>query len=375
MGKVLGLVNLHRSSDLGPLTHKRSLASTGFLGRYSFIDFPLSNLANSGIDEVGILIKDNPRSLFRHLRLGDKEWSLNTKSGGIFLMYNEQYAGKTAYNHDINNMIENDWFLRGSSADTIVIAPINLIYRIDYRDVIKAHNESGADISVVYKHVDDAKTNFIGQDYLTFDELDTNRVVGYNDNKGSEDNRAICLESYVMSKEMLFKLIQTAQNRSSFFSLRDVIVYLVKKLNIQGYEYKGYLRAINNIQDYMKVSLELLDNNVRVEAFGNNIDWPVYTRTYDTPPARYGVNACVNNSYVANGSTIKGTVKNSIIGRDVLIEEGAVVENSIILSHVKISKNAHLNYTVIDKEATIKVMKNLKGTLDDPLVIKKQDIV
>ena len=375
MGKVIGLVNLYRSSDLGPLTEKRSIASTAFLARYSFIDFPLSNLANSGVDEVGILIKNNPRSLLRHLRLGDKEWSLNTKAGGLFLCYNEQYAGNNMYNHDINNIIENDWFLRGSSGDTVVIAPINLIYRLDYNKVIRAHKNSGADITVVYKPVNNAKETFIGQDYLTFDEIDTDRVIGYNDNKGSEDNRNICMESYVMSKDMLFKLINTAQHKSSFFSLRDAIIYLVKKINVRGYEYNGYLRSVNNIQEYMKVSLELLNEDTRLQAFGDNIEWPVYTRTYDTPPARYGVNAKVNNCYVANGSTINGTIKNSIIGRDVHIEEGAVVENSIIFSHVKVSKNAHLNYVVCDKEATIKVMKKLSGTLEEPLVIKKQDIV
>ena len=373
MGKVIGLVDLYRSSDLGPLTERRSIASTGFLARYSFIDFPLSNLANSGIDEVGILIKDNPRSLLRHLRLGDKEWSLNTKNGGLFLCYNELYAGNNMYNHDINNMIENEWFLRGSTGDTVVIAPINMIYRIDYNKVVKAHKNSGADVTVVYKAVDNAKTTFIGQDYLTFDEVDTDRVIAYHDNKGSEDNRNICMESYVMSKEMLFKLITTAQRKSSFFSLRDVIIYLVKKINIRGYKFDGYLRCINNIQEYVNVSLELLNENVRNQAFGDNATWPVYTRTYDTPPAKYGVNADVKNSYVANGSTVDGTVRNSIIGRDVHIEEGAVVENSILFSHVRVSKNSHLNYVVVDKEATIKVMKKLSGTKEDPLVVKKQD--
>ena len=97
--RITGIINLHKSISLSTLTNRRAIASTSFLGRYSFIDFAISNFANSSINDIGILIKEQPRSLFRHLRLGDKEWGLNQKTGGISLMYNENYANNKMYNN------------------------------------------------------------------------------------------------------------------------------------------------------------------------------------------------------------------------------------------------------------------------------------
>ena len=138
-------------------------------------------------------------------------------------------------------------------------------------------------------------------------------------------------------------------------------------------EYKGYVRLIDSVQSYLNVSLELLEPKNFQELF--SVDWPVYTRTYDTPPTKYYENAKVSKSFIANGSMIKGTVKNSVIGRDVIVEKGAVVENSILLSHVRISENTHLNYVVIDKEAEILTIKELVGSRQDPLIVKQEDVI
>ena len=126
MEKVIGLLNLHCDRDLGALTAKRSIASTSFLGRYAFLDFPLSNFANSDIDVVGILVRDSLRSLIRHLGSGHSFMD-NTKLGSITMLYDEPYAHNLGYNNDINNLLENKWFLDNSSATTVVIAPSSMI--------------------------------------------------------------------------------------------------------------------------------------------------------------------------------------------------------------------------------------------------------
>ena len=151
MAKVLGIIDLHYKVDLGVLTEKRSIASAGIFGRYCFIDFPLSNFANSDINRIGILIKDKPRSLFRHLGLTNN-WALNTKIGGISLLYNENYANDLYYNTDINNLLENSWYLKDNSNQKyVVVAPAHLVMTINYEDVVNKHIETGADITCVYK--------------------------------------------------------------------------------------------------------------------------------------------------------------------------------------------------------------------------------
>ena len=147
MAKIMGIVNLHHSVHLDSITERRSLASTAFLGRYCFIDFAISNFTNSGINEIGILIKEHSRSLFRHLGSGDSQWALNTKTGGITLMYNEKYANNDKYNHDVNNLIENKWFLKQSNAEYVVIAPIHMVNIIDYTKAVDEHIKSNADVS------------------------------------------------------------------------------------------------------------------------------------------------------------------------------------------------------------------------------------
>ena len=106
MAKVIGLVNLHSDIEFTGLTERRPVASVSFLGRYGIIDFVLSNMSNSKIDAIGVMIQKKPRSLFKHLGNGNS-WNFNQKAGGVSLLYNEKYANDPKYNHDINNLIEN----------------------------------------------------------------------------------------------------------------------------------------------------------------------------------------------------------------------------------------------------------------------------
>lgn len=371
MAKIMGIVNLHNSIKLDNITSRRSLASTPFLGRYCFVDFPLSNFVNSGINEIGILIKEHSRSLFRHLGSGDRQWPLNSKTGGITLMYNEQFVNNDRYNTDVSNLIENMWFLKQSHAEYVVIAPVHMINIIDYRRALKEHVECNADVTVIYKNVHDAKTRSIGCDYVTLDE--NKRVTRFAENLGSEDERSISLETYIMKKDVLMDLLVKAKAVSAFFTLKDILEYSVKELHIHGSEYLRYFRLVDSTKTYLDVSLELLDPKVSKEVF--NPEWPIYTRTYDSAPVKYTETASVKGSFVSNGAIIKGSVENSILGREVVVEEGAVVKNCVIFSRAYIGKDTHIEYVIADKECEITFTKDFKGTKEKPLMIKEGDHV
>ena len=98
MAKVIGLVNLHSDVNFSKLTERRPVASVSFLGRYAIIDLVLSNMSNSNIDKVGVLIQEKPRSLFKHLE-GGTSWNFNSKVGGVSYLYDERYANNAKYNH------------------------------------------------------------------------------------------------------------------------------------------------------------------------------------------------------------------------------------------------------------------------------------
>ncbi|OUP76884.1 glucose-1-phosphate adenylyltransferase subunit GlgD [Erysipelatoclostridium sp. An173] len=369
MVKVIGVVNLHSDVDFVGLTERRPAASVSFLGRYALIDFVLSNMSNSTIDAVGVLIQKKPRSLLKHLGNGNS-WNFNSKAGGVSLLYNEKYANNPNYNHDINNLIENIAFLESNKADYVVVAPAHIITTMNYNDAIESHEKSGAEITMVYKKVHDANEAYIGCDCLT---VKNKTVTAIEKNRGSRKDCSISMETYVFNTKTLLKVMKQAQKISSFFSLRDVLAYLCDEKQINAYEYKGYARCMDSLEHYYQYSLEFLDLDVSSAVFKSN--WPIYTNTNDTPPAKYLSESEVVSSFVANGAMINGTVENSIIGRDVTIGTGAVVKNSILFSGSVVSPGAHLENVIMDKHSKVKRQLDLKGDSKTPLYIKEGDVV
>ena len=369
MEKVLGLVNLHTNINFGGLTKRRPVASVNFLGRYSVIDFVLSNMTNSNIDKIGILVQEKPRSLFKYLGQGNP-WTFNSKVGGLTMLYNEKYANNSHYNHDINNMLENLTFLKKSKAQYVVIAPAHILTTINYRDVIAMHEKKGSTITVVYKEIEQCSHNFIGEQCL---DINNNRVIKTRPNHGIQEKENISLQSYVINLETLIEIIEKASQTSTFFSLCEYMNYLVSDKVIDTYRYDGYVACLNSIQSYYQTSLQLLDTDVYRNVF--NQKWPVYTHTNDTPPSKYLPHAKITKTLVANGAVIDGVVENSIVGRNVVIEAGAKVKNSILLCDCIISKDTYLENVVIDKEAKVMHCKKLIGYHDDPMYVRKGDII
>lgn len=369
MYKVIGFCDLHHSPSLGQLTETRPLASTSFLGRYAFIDFTLSNFSNSGIDEVGILLKEHPRSLIKHLGFANA-WNINTKVGSNAIMYNERFANNPRYNHNLNNIKENEWVLNSSKAKYVVIAPVHFVMSIDYRKVIDAHIENNAEITIVYKQVDNARSHFGGCDILNIKE---GLVKDFKENKGVEDKVNISLETYVISRDKFVQLMKLAEETSAVYSLKDIIEHVTSTEQVRAFEFDGYVRCFDSLAHYKEYSLELLTYKIRQQLFLPN--WPIHTITHDTPPTKYGETSDVSNCFVANGAIINGKVDTSIISRKVVISKGAVVTNSIILTDCIVGENAILDNVVVDKSARILRVKDLKGKKDRPLYIKQGDII
>lgn len=369
MAKVVGLVNLHSDVDLKGLTEKRPVASVSFLGRYGIIDFVLSNMSNSKIDNVGVLIQEKPRSLFKHLGNGNS-WNFNSKSGGVSLLYNEKYANDARYNHDINNLVENKFFVEETSGDYVVIAPAHIITTMDYNEVVDAHIASGAEVTIVYQNINNADEHFIGSNYLKLNE--NGQVMEIKTNKGNKPERSISLETYVFNKAKLFELIAYAQKLSSFFNLKETLAYLADESVIMSYEYKGFARCIDSYEDYYNVSREFLDLEVSTQVFKST--WPIFTNTNDTPPTKYLEGAKVKHSFVANGAIVAGEVSGSILGREVKIGEGAVVKNCIIFSGSTVCDGAYLENVIIDKNAKVEKKTELVG-VGSPLFVKEGDVV
>ena len=373
MNKVIGLVNFHSSPEIAPLTDSRPLGSTSFLGRYACCDFALSNLCNSGISSVGLLVQDHQRSILKHLG-GMDSWVSNTKIGHTVVMYNENAHLHGLPNTDIANIRENDWMLYDSSAAYIVIVPAHLVALVDLRPILKRHIETKSKVTVVTKQVADASNSWMGASILTLDE--EGNVTDTTVNNGSfHGEQTMSLGIYIFNRTTLADLIHRYLPLDNELDLRRMLLRacLEGEFPIRTYAFEGFARWIDSFRHYMEYSLDFLKKDVSDEIF--RPDWPIYTLTHDTPPALYGESCSVQNSYISNGTIVEGTVINSIVARNVRIGKGAVVRDSIIFSSTKIGDGAVVENALIDKYAIITRAHSAIGEKENPLYVKQGAIL
>ncbi len=348
----------------------RPIAAFSFLGRYRLIDFPISNLSNSGIDRIQVYVSQNPRSLAEHLGTG-AHYNINSKRGKLQLLFNQDSKVNDIYNTDVSAFMDNLAIIERTHQEYVILTPGYMVFKQDYDKLLQQHVESGADVTLLYHKVNNAKSA-----YRACNVIQLNRQKGVKTievNAGTSDECNIFMDTYVMKKTLFIDLLKKAVKKSAIYTLAEILNDENDDLDIRGVAHKGYFAAITDFQSYYEANLELLNFDLTNELFYEN--WPFYTQTTDACPTRYFDSASVTNSMMANGCIIKGTVENSVIGRGVTIEEGAYVKNSIILGHSTIAKGVHLDCQVVDKWAQIKNVKELIATPERPGYIRRDDII
>lgn len=373
MRHVTGLVNFHTEPCVEPLTAARPLGSTSFLGRYAFVDFALSNLCNSGVSQVGLLVKDHQRSILKHLG-SMNSWVINTKIGQQRILYNEPGHLDPRLNTDVNNLLENDWLLYDTNSQYLVIVPSHLLASMDLRPFIQAHIRGERDLTLLASQQRNLKNHWFGAKVLEFDAK--GKLTGFSINKGQfASQRAVALDVIIVNRTSLINIIRRYRPLHPEMDLFAMIFEAyrdgVEEVTVDYFD--GAVVAVDSFQHYMEYSLDCLDRRKADQLFFP--DWPIYTLTHDTPPALYGENSDVRNSYVSNGARIEGKVINSIIARNVHIGKGAVVKNSIIFSSVRINEGAVIENALIDKFSIIERGHVIKGKPKDPLYIHQGAIL
>lgn len=366
-GSVLGLIfaNMH-DSHVADLTKARTMGSILFGGRYRLIDFPLSNMVNSGIDEVGVITKSNYQSLLDHLGSG-REWDLARKKGGLHLLPPFSHVGSGMYRGRLEALYGIWDFVEKSIADYVLLSDCDIVTTIDYEDVVKRHIESLADITVVYGRcivsMEQAKcaTVFaVNEDGRIYDVLINPQISGACD---------VSLNMYVISKKFLKNIVMEAMSRSLYSFERDVLQARVRDYKVIGYRHDRYFSKIDSMNSYYKANMALLDPKVREKLFLE--ETPIYTKIRDSAPAKFGFESSVKNSLIADGCIIEGTVENSVLFRGVKVGKGAVVKNSILMQDTEIGQKCDINYVITDKNVMIGNYRLLTGSQFYPLFVGK----
>lgn len=369
MCNAFGIINFEGSNvNVEGVQEHRPVGAFSFLGRYRIIDFPISNMTNSGVNHIQVYVQRKPRSLIEHLGTG-RHYNINSKRGKLHILYGENASESIFYNHDIASYRANMATIEEVNYPYVIIAPSYMIYSMDYSELLSKHRESGADITMVYQSVDDARDSYINCDVLNLNKQ--KGVLSIDRNRGNNKSRNISLETYVMSKELFISLVNKAANISSLYSLRDMLNDECSELDVRGVAHRGYFAAINDFKGYYDANMSMVNIDTAMTLF--NDDWPIYTRTNDSSPTQYFACSNVEHSVVSNGCLIEGTVENSIIGRGCTLKKGSIVKDSVILPGVIIGEDVHIEGAIIDKKAKITRMKELIADSSHPAYVKRND--
>ena len=364
--------NIH-DECLPELTRLRTMASVPFGGRYRLIDFPLSNMVNSGISKIGIITHYNYQSLLDHIGTG-KDWDLARRSGGIkilppFITAYDAKASNSLYATRLEALLGVTNFISRCTEDVLVLSDCDIICNIDLSKVLAQHEETGADITVVTKRVDGG--NFSADRHSVMVLGDDGRILDcseYSPNiEGSFD---VSTNIMVITRRYLITVLNdaAAHGYTSFF--RDIIARNVGKADFRAYRYEGYYSLIGNLPGYFETSMSLLNPEVRGELF-EIAERPVFTKVRNSAPTSYAEGAKVTNSIVADGCVIEGEVENCVVFRGVKVGKGTVVRNSILLQDTYVGENVNLNCVITDKNAVIRDGRNLSGHETMPFYIGK----
>lgn len=373
---ALGIIFPNSYDHMVPeLVTERLMASIPFAGRYRMIDFLLSSMANSNIDNISILVRRNYHSLMDHLGTG-REWDLARKNGGLNIF--PPYAEKTlkVFNGRVEALASILMFLRKQKEKYVVMSDANIAVNFDFRDMLQKHIESGADVTIAYRKETIPKgmirTNDVATDLYYTLTMDDERVTKIYINSEEQGIQNFSLNIYILERERLIDLINTAFVRGYSYFERDILATHLDRLDVRGYEFKGYVARISDMQSYFDENMKLLDD-ANLDALFNPS--PIYTKIRDDNPTRYINGAKVKNIMAADGCVIEGEVENSVLFRGVKVEKGAVVRNCVLMQDTVVGAGANIEYVIADKNVTITPGKELKGTDTFQVYASKHQVI
>ena len=364
---TMGII-LTNEDVIPPITDIRANSALPIAGRYRIIDFVLSNMANAGITNIGVATATMYSSLMDHIKSG-KPCDLDRRKGGLTILPPSLEQGRYArIKGDIDMLAGIRTYIRKISNTYVVLSLGNEIYNIDFAEAVEHHIQTQSDVTVIYKNLKGVEESELSR--YTLIEMDAdNRVTDIEVKPYYPKTANAGMDIYIMEKALLESIIDECSARGDRDFVKDALVKKMTGMRIFGYEHTGRAYKIDNMASYYKSNMIFLDREIREELF--NPERPIYTKSKDQSPTKYGDEAIIENSFVSDGCIIEGTVINCILSRGVKIEKGAIVKNSIIMQDSVVEEGAELDHVVFDKEVVVTGGRKLIGQDSYPLAVSK----
>ncbi len=332
-------------SRLNILVENRAKPAVPFGGLYRIIDFSLSNVANSELKRVGVLTQYKPLSLMTHLASGEP-WDLIGRSRGIHILPPRTGSlDSDWYKGTADAIRRNIDFIKSNPSDEILILSGDHIYHMDFGAMLAYHRSKKADVTIGMMIVPKSEIHHFGAGIVDKE----NRIVEWEEKPVEPKTNLASMGIYVFDREYLLQSLER-DNKELDFGM-DIVPYAIENNNVFAYPFYGYWRDVGTIQAYWEANMDLLkkDSGLSPEKWGIMTNVEVDSKVNDRAPARYGKTARVQSSMISAGCIIKGKVVNSVLSPGVIVEEGAVVKDSILFQDCHVKKGAEVDLAIFDK--------------------------
>ena len=339
-----------QGSRLGALTKNVAKPAVPFGGKYRIIDFPLSNCVHSGINTVGVLTQYQPLELNRYIGNGNP-WDLDRSHGGVYVLppYQSAKSGEW-YKGTANAIYQNLSFLESFKPENVLILSGDHIYKMHYGEMLKAHKESGAAVTIAVMPVPWEEASRFG--IMNVDEEGT--ITDFEEKPAEPKSNLASMGIYIFTYEVLKKYLEADERDPSSandFGKNIIPTMLENGEKMVSFRFEGYWKDVGTIHSLWEANMDLVDQPPKFDL--NDRSWSIYSRNMALAPHYVGQNAKITNSTVTEGCFIDGEIKHSVIFGGVELGEGSVVSDSVIMPGAKIGKNVVIEKAVIGADAVI----------------------
>jgi len=372
-----------KGTRLYPLTKERAKPAVPFGGRYRIVDFVLSNLLNSGIFSIYVLIQFKSQSLLQHLREG---WEANGLLRNNFIIpvpAQMRSAQEDWYRGTADAITQNINLIEQADPHVVAIFGADHIYRMNIRQMIEYHVEKRAGVTIAAIPVGKE----LATEFGVIETTPEGRVIGFHEKKanaptmpGDPSRVYASMGNYVFSTDLLLsELHKDPENeRSSHDFGKDILPGLIGRADMFAYDFQTnvipgdpiaspqYWRDVGTLDAYYEASMDLRSVSPELNLY--NRQWPLRTAGYFDAPAKFvfdeeGRRGMAVDSIIAGSSIVSGAyVARSVLGRGVRVHTGAVVEDSVIFDNCDIGRHAKVRKAILDKN--VKIPENTKVGYD-----------
>lgn len=361
-----------QGTRLGVLTKQTAKPAVPFGGKYRIIDFALSNCANSGIRNIGVVTQYQPLELNEHIGKG-AAWGLTSRSGGATIL--QPYSssdGEKWFKGTANAIYQNISYIDSLDPKYVLILSGDHIYKMDYAAMLEDHIKNKASLTVGVIPVSMKEASRFG--IMNTDQ--NSRIIEFEEKPAQPKSNLASMGIYIFNWDTLRRYLveDQAKNREMEDFGKNVIpAYLSNAENCFAYSFEGYWKDVGTIESLWEANMEFLDPEHPLNISEDT--WRIYTSNPVTPPQFLTEDAQIKHSLVVDGCYIAGQVDNSLLSRDVKVGPNSQVDHSVVMSSATIGKGCRVEYAIIGEQAVIADGASVIGTPDQIATVGYAEVV